>query len=562
MTTITMKRLKMIIICLCFAFCSIAQVQQIYVRTKSKPGKPGNPLSGVTVRIKGGVSSLVTGNNGSCSIHLNDSTQIGSAIIIMSVQKKGYQLVDQSIIGRRMAYSPEIPIVIVMVSDKELVKDKLRIEQTIQRTFERKLAAMEQELDSLRNQNVISQEEYKRKIQQLYANLENSEKRISELAKQYAKTDYDQLSDLDIVINQSIINGNFTKADSLIRQDGDLAERLNLLENDRLNSIKSRLEKYDTEIEKERNSLAQDCYQFFKVYRDQLQYDTAAYYIELRAKIDTSNVEWNLDAGKFIMDYLFGEQNDSKAKNYFNRALQICLKKGESNSDIAKTYIYLGDLNNKWGNYGVALDYYSYAYQVYSADQFHVFTDAPEYLERIALAYNSMKKYDEALNQHQITLSMCEEKYPERKDLIANCHINIGTTYENMGNYLEAISYYQKALSLLDSISDTPRLAHCYNNFGSAYDRQEQYDEAIKYYEKSLSMYTELYGPIMRRQLDIGYLYNNLASTYYNKSEYVEALKYYIEALRILGFRLDKNHPTVKTVQENIMTTINEMCLN
>ena len=46
------------------------------------------------------------------------------------------------------------------------------------------------------------------------------------MAKEYAEMDYDQMDELNRPISDAILNGELTKADSLIRSKGDIGSRV------------------------------------------------------------------------------------------------------------------------------------------------------------------------------------------------------------------------------------------------------------------------------------------------------------------------------------------------
>ena len=81
-----------------------AQVQQGYVKTLGRPGAPGKPLQGVTVRVRGVMNALVSDANGSFKIQATGKKD-GDAIIINSVRKNGYELKDKGIVGRSLVFS-------------------------------------------------------------------------------------------------------------------------------------------------------------------------------------------------------------------------------------------------------------------------------------------------------------------------------------------------------------------------------------------------------------------------------------------------------------------------
>ena len=192
-----------------------AQVQQGYVKTLGRPGAPGKPLQGVTVRVRGVMNAIVSDANGSFKIQATGKKD-GDAIIINSVRKNGYELKDKGIVGRSLVFSSRVPIQLVMVSSAQLAADKKRIEdkayKVAETNYKKKLAA----LDKQKKQNELSAKDYEAQLQELEARYENYMALVGDMAERYALTDYDELDSIDAQINTCIENGELDKADSLI----------------------------------------------------------------------------------------------------------------------------------------------------------------------------------------------------------------------------------------------------------------------------------------------------------------------------------------------------------
>ena len=192
-----------------------AQVQQGYVKTLGRPGVPGKPLQGVTVRVRGVMNALVSDANGSFKIQATGKKD-GDAIIINSVRKNGYELKDKDIVGRNIVFSSRVPIQLVMVSSAQLAADKKRIEdnayKVAETNYKKKLAA----LDKQKKQNELSSKDYEKQLQELETRYENYMALVGDMAERYALTDYDNLDSIDAQINICIENGELDKADSLI----------------------------------------------------------------------------------------------------------------------------------------------------------------------------------------------------------------------------------------------------------------------------------------------------------------------------------------------------------
>lgn len=210
-----MKKLISIIIIALLPIIAIAQTQQGYVKSLGRPGKPGVSLSGVTVRFKGSVSPVVSGQNGTFSINMPGKKD-GDAISLSSVRKNGYELKDAGMIGRNLVFSTKTNIEIVLVSKQQLAADKKRIEDNAYRVannnYKKKLNKLESQLE----QKEISIEKYRTELQNLQNQYEKYLSLISDMADRYARTDYDKLDSIDYQINLCIEEGELDKADSLI----------------------------------------------------------------------------------------------------------------------------------------------------------------------------------------------------------------------------------------------------------------------------------------------------------------------------------------------------------
>ena len=114
-----------------------AQTQQGYVKTLGRPEKKDEALGGVTVRVKGEHNPVVSNQDGTFSLLLADKKNC-DAYSLQQVQKNGYELNENDMIGRKLAFSDKVPLTIVMVSSEQLQADKQRIENNAYKTAEKK----------------------------------------------------------------------------------------------------------------------------------------------------------------------------------------------------------------------------------------------------------------------------------------------------------------------------------------------------------------------------------------------------------------------------------------
>lgn len=209
------KVINVILLWVATTIQGFGQTQQGYVKTQGRPNKPGVPLSDVTIRVRGAINSVLSGQDGRFSILMPEKKD-GDALILQQVRKQGFELCDRELMGRQLVFSTHVPIEIVMVNSEDLAANKRRIEQkayqVAERNYQNRLKQLEQQL----KQQTINAEQYRKKLQELQDRYEKYQMLISNMAERYARTDYDHLDSIDIVINQCIENGELERADSLI----------------------------------------------------------------------------------------------------------------------------------------------------------------------------------------------------------------------------------------------------------------------------------------------------------------------------------------------------------
>ena len=131
------------------------QVQQGIVKSVGRPGKPGKPLSNVTIRLDGQHNSIVSEYDGSFAF-LMYGMKDGDAYSFRQIQKKGYELNEKGVIGRRFAFSTRVPVTIVMISMAQLEEEKQRIENNAFAAAERNYQMRLDQLEKQKNEQAIS----------------------------------------------------------------------------------------------------------------------------------------------------------------------------------------------------------------------------------------------------------------------------------------------------------------------------------------------------------------------------------------------------------------------
>ena len=105
-----MKRALVFIISLLLVTITLdAQTQQGYVKTLGRPGRAGEPLGGVAVRVKGEHNAALSHDDGTFSFVLAGQKN-GDAYVLQQVRKQGYELSEQDVIGRQYETQGQVPV--------------------------------------------------------------------------------------------------------------------------------------------------------------------------------------------------------------------------------------------------------------------------------------------------------------------------------------------------------------------------------------------------------------------------------------------------------------------
>ena len=432
-----------------------AQTQSGYVRTLGRPDKKGEPLSGVSIRAKGEHNTVLSDDDGNFSLLLTGKKN-GDAYSLQQVVKSGYELNESGVIGRPYAFSDKIPLTIVMVSTAQLQAEKIRIENNAYRVAENNYKLRLASLERQREEKSITAEEYRKEIQDLQDRFEKYQSLISSLAEHYAHTDYDVLNKTEREINLCIENGDLERADSLIHtlfNPVDVLKRNSesLARIDRnirqANEIIRQANEDMAAVLKQQAKDAERLYQLYTISLARFDNENAARYIETRAQLDTTNVEWQLEAGNFL-HYL---SYDNKAREYYEYALHNTINQSGVHN-VAKCYNYIGMTYDDQGYYTKSLEYYNKSLNIW--------------------------KQLGILNQ----------------EVVANYN-NIGSCYEFQGNDTKALSYYQKALDLQLTINDKnySQIATIKLNIAISYKNKALYvgelESRVDKYEDELGTY-------------------------------------------------------------------------
>jgi len=598
------KYFLLLICCCLMALMAAGQTQSGYVKTKGRMSSngqiiAGKRLAGAVVQVKGR-SAVVTKSNGTFSFPVR-----ASRFSIQEVKKQGYVILDPEILTKQYIVSDN-PLIIVMDTPSQQLEDKLAAERTLRRALRQQLQQREDEIDSLRSQNAMSQEQYQQEVQRLYASQRKNELLIDDMAERYSQMDYDQMDEMEARISQCILEGRLTEADSLLKSSGDMATRIaaihdeektEMVEEAELNRRRELLEKSKAGTLAAKERIARDCFLYSERFLVEHKNDSAAHYMEMRAQLDTTNIRWQNQAARVIHHYLADYR---LALSYYKRALeQARLQYGEQSEQFMSSCINVGMMYSTLGDYARALEYDTLALNVGKSILTGPSSVMASAYSNIGSVYHHQKQYTEALGyylktaemQEQITgydlelaqtynnlgvlyrdlgdgahaMEYAQKGYEIRIKQLGEEHPDIATSYNTIaaihrlqGDNETALEYYKKALAIRERMLGKwhTETANSYNNLGFLSTATGDYDQAMEYYKKALAVIEKTLSP---KHQTAGLLHYNIAEVYSLKKDYAHALEQYEMALGIFKAALGENHKNVLTIEKMIESTKEKM---
>lgn len=473
-----MKKVSAILTLLVVPFLSFAQIQSGKVRTAGTLTNKGEPISGVSIKMCGNYNLVLSNQQGNFEVQMT-GLKNGDPISVERVFKPGYVLLDENYIYSEKSFSTRVPLEIVMKSKALIEKERREIEETayanINTLYEQRLC----QLDSALRESLISAEDKQKELEILQEQYQAYESLITTLSKHYSMMDYDIMSDIDVEINRCIRDGDLLRADSLLNSKGKLDRRINnyleevqLVANaeKELEKAKKRLSARKNDLQHIKKSLAVDLFNKYAISLGRFNQDSAEYYILARANLDTTNVDWQLDAGYFLENYSGKYQ---EAYGIYLKTLRIAEQNDYNPEAVGNIYNSLGVLMNSLGQYSTAMQFLQKAKELYDLNPNLHHPNKAAVRNNIAGVYGSLRQADSMLVYAQEALLINQTNFGE---MSKECAVNwnmIANAYDMKGDHQAALEIYKELISIysINEGKESLYVALTYNNIASSYAR-------------------------------------------------------------------------------------------
>jgi len=186
---------------------------------------------------------------------------------------------------------------------------------------------------------------------------------------------------------------------------------------------------------------------------------------------------------------------------------------------------------NSFGHHENAIEYAIQALQHYQRhvdimDKCHL----AQALNIAAMAIGAMGYAKEAIGFSAQSLELYEAAYGEVHLDTALLLNNIGFAYADLKDADNALSYYNRSLTIRRQLDDAQGIAQCINNLGMVALMQGVYDESLQYLQDAYELRKSTFSTI---HPDISISLNNLGILALKQKNYEQALQYFNEALEM-----------------------------
>jgi CHAT domain-containing protein/Tfp pilus assembly protein PilF len=159
----------------------------------------------------------------------------------------------------------------------------------------------------------------------------------------------------------------------------------------------------------------------------------------------------------------------------------------EDKPGIAEALFNIANINRVQGDIGLALENTKKCLDIanHSGDKSLIARS----LLYIGIFYRFQGDNDQALINTNKAMEFSDQLSEKEVALGWN---NIGTAHLQEGNFISALKYLEKALTIREKLGDKDAIAGSLNNIAVAYDRQGSIEEALAFYKRSLKIREEL----------------------------------------------------------------------
>lgn len=446
-------------------------IQGGFVRSVGRPNHPkGTRLAGAVIAVDGAHNSVRSQGNGAFSIPFTGVKAGLNAFRIKSVKLGGYSLFEPALIGRQCPISPNYPLEIILVSEKE--------RNAIRSNFKSQVKARyEAELQRVKAEKIKLGARYQAELDRVNEKYKNCDAYVADMTERYSHIDYATLNYNQACFYAAMERGDMTEAEAILSNydEGKLQQART--------SITANMEKERQALQGINAQLAQLYAGKYEIYAARFENDSAAAVLEQLVALDTTNVDNWRKAADFHAIY---RSDYNKAAPYYRHALWNAVKQyGDSGQQTISAM----------------LDY--------------------------ASCLSSQRKDEECLQLREKALSASLSAVGEHSILAARCYSNLALCYSDSSDSLKELECLQKAFALYCELEGetSSSLSTICNNLGFYYWQHKDYAQAERFYQQGIDVLVKGYGTSTPASCST--LYDNMGQLRMMQGRTKDALQYF-----------------------------------
>ncbi|MGB0930654.1 MAG: CHAT domain-containing protein [Chitinophagales bacterium] len=250
-----------------------------------------------------------------------------------------------------------------------------------------------------------------------------------------------------------------------------------------------------------------------------------------------------LQCYKHIVSMFIRQLYHSEAEQVIQDTIQFAKeKKIENTTEMADFYLEASVLYAEMAKWEKCFQFCLVAEEIYKNVLGNTSSKLGFFYTQIAAYYNIVGDIDKSFRYSQKALEIF--KISEDEEGLSMCYYVIGQYFAKIKQEKKAIEYYQKSLKYLPPYNNgiNANVAMVYIYIGKAYVSQEEFQEGMSYFQRALTIAEELSD-----DLTIAFIHSRIGSTYHKRGipYFVQARSHLKKAIQIHEKALGLYHPKV-----------------
>ena len=452
-------------------------------------GKTSKVVLGGVEILAANAGSTISGVQGDFSLNFK-KLKAGDRVKIMRVEKTGYILFNKEAVDQWHISRTGQPFTIVMCKEEKYREIRNNYERISSESYAKKMKAEENRLSALRKQNKLTEENYKKRLEQLHYDYETQLENLDTYIDRVSRYDLSELSEKENDIISLMQQGKVDEALSAY-DEMNLEEKL-----EREINIIGSLSIAEDKLNKEAQDNRQKALQTYEAIcrKNDILYLAGGSENIKKIKESMRKVAFaDTTFTRAMVNYVLFLEKDQEYMEALDMVL-IALRNSKDDTEQYSISLITGEILTNLGEFDEAEELYQYSYEFLCK----IYKDEPEL---IAI-------YGGGVLEGMATLFFMQGKSKEAEDVYAQI-----SELRNLLNETLGITY-----SMSDIMSDINRV----RNLISRHSFDAAIDLAYKTRDNLEKLCKDSNKDFERKKY-LSILYSHIASAFYQKRNFTEA---------------------------------------